>query len=84
MSSCGSYIPHIQNKPNSNIMKVIPRSKQAETLGSRYIGSRGGRMALSDISGRGGPWYCESLMSQHRRILEGWGRRGWVGGEAPS
>ena len=33
-------------------------------------------MALSDINGRGGPWYCGGLMSQHR------GNAGGVGWES--
>lgn len=35
-------------------------------------------MALPDSNGRGGPWPCGGLLPQHRGMLEGWGRKGWV------
>jgi hypothetical protein len=40
--------------------------------------------ALSGINGRGGPWSCEGLMPQCRRMPGGGGRRGWVDGETLS
>lgn len=37
-------------------------------------------MALSDITGTGGPWSCGDLMPQHRGIMEGGvGEAEWVG-----
>jgi hypothetical protein len=42
------------------------------------------RMALSDMSGRGGPWSGGGAMPQRRGMLERWGGSGWVGGGAPS
>ena len=35
-------------------------------------------MALSDINGRGGPWFCGGWMPQHKGMQEGWSERGWV------
>ena len=35
------------------------------------------KMALSGMNGMGGPWPCGGLMSQHREMLELWGRSGW-------
>ena len=40
-------------------------------------------MALSGINGRGGPWFCEGLMPQHRGMLGQLGGREQVGGEHP-
>jgi hypothetical protein len=36
---------------------------------------------VSDINGRGGPWFCGGLMLQGRRMLEWWGGSGWGLGE---
>jgi hypothetical protein len=38
--------------------------------------TEGAEWVLSGISGRGGPWSCEGLMSQCRGMLGQWGRSG--------
>jgi len=41
-------------------------------------------MALSGINGRGSPWSCEGLMTQHRQILGQLVGSEWVGEGVPS